>query len=134
MPLRIFLVGRLTASSWFRLGVWSLFGNDLVLMIGVPIVAGLNLREFAGVVAHEFGHFTQGFGMRLSYVIRSVNGWFARVVYERDAWDVMLAEWLEEAEDWRVMLLVGCARLGVGFSRLLLMLLMFFGHGVSCFF
>lgn len=133
MPQRIDLDCQLNAAAGFRRGAWSLFGNDLVLTIGLPLVAGLNLRQFAGVIAHEFGHFTQGFGMRLSYVIRSVNGWFARVVYERDAWDVLLTQWAEEAEDWRVMLVVNCARLGVWFSRLLLMLLMFIGHGVSCF-
>src|SRR5437899_4380553 len=132
MPLRIFLVGRLTASSWFRLGVWSLFGNDLVLMIGVPIVAGLNLREFAGVVAHEFGHFTQGFGMRLSYVIRSINGWFARVVYQRDQWDVWLEE-MGKTEVWWITLAVVGAQVAVWFSRLLLTALMFAGHAIGCF-
>ena len=132
-PQRIDLNCDLNASAGFRRGMWSLFSNDLVLTIGLPLVAGLNLREFAGVMAHEFGHFTQGFGMRLSYVIRSINGWFARVVYERDAWDVMLTEWAEEAEDWRIMLIVNCARFGVWCSRLSLMLLMFIGHGVSCF-
>jgi Zn-dependent protease with chaperone function len=133
MPKRIDLDCQLNASAGFRRGALSLLGNDLVLTLGLPLVAGLNLRQFAGVIAHEFGHFTQGFGMRLSYVIRSVNGWFARVVYERDAWDMMLIEWAQEAEDWRIMLIVNCARAAVGFSRLLLMLLMFLGHGVSCF-
>src|ERR1043166_4319370 len=133
MPRRIDLDCQLNAAAGFRRGALSLFGNDLVLTIGLPLVAGLNLRQFAGVIAHEFGHFTQGFGLRLSYLIRSVNGWFARVVYERDAWDVMLAEWSEEAEDLRIMLVAGCARAAVGFSRLLLMLLMYLGHGVSCF-
>jgi Zn-dependent protease with chaperone function len=110
-----------------------LLGNDLVLRIGLPLVAGLSLREFAGVMAHEFGHFTQGFGMRFSYVIARINFWFIRVIYQRDAWDLWLDEWTEEAEDWRVMLVVNCARLGVWFSRLLLKLLMYFGHGVCCF-
>jgi Zn-dependent protease with chaperone function len=133
MPRRIDLDCQLNASAGFRRGLWSLFGNDLVLTIGVPMVAGLNLREFAGVVAHEFGHFTQGFGMRLSYIVRSINAWFARVVYERDAWDVTLEEWGMETEDWRVMLVVNFARLGIWFSRMILMMLMFVGHGVSCF-
>ncbi len=133
MPKRIDLDCALNAAASFRRGLLSLFGHDLVLTIGLPLVAGLNLRGFAGVLAHEFGHFTQGFGMRLSYVIRNVNGWFARVVYERDAWDLWLEEAGTETEDWRVMLVVNCARLAVGFSRLLLMLLMFLGHGVSCF-
>ena len=133
MPKRIDLDCELNASASFRRGGASLFGNDLVLTIGLPLVSGLTMQELAGVVAHEFGHFTQGFGMRLSYVIRNVNGWFARVVYERDAWDVWLAEWVSEAEDWRIMIVGGLAQLAVGFSRLLLKLLMYFGHGVSCF-
>ena len=49
----------------------------LVLTIGLPLAAGLNLKEFAGVMAHEFGHFSQSAGMRLSYLIRSINHWFA---------------------------------------------------------
>ena len=133
MPKRIDLDCQLNAAAGFRRGLWSLFGHDLVLTIGVPLVAGLNLREFAGVVAHEFGHFTQGFGMRLSYIIRSINGWFFRVVYERDSWDMALEEWGTDTEDWRVMLVVNFARLGVWFSRLLLKLLMFTGHAISCF-
>jgi len=133
MPKRIDLDCDLNASASFRRGAASLFSNDLVLTIGLPLVGGLNLREFAGVVAHEFGHFTQGFGMRLSYIIRNINGWFARVVYERDAWDVWLAAWVEEAEEWWVMLIGALVQLAVGFSRLLLKLLMYFGHGVSCF-
>lgn len=133
MPKRIDLTCDLNASAGFRRGFGSLFSNDLVLTIGLPLVAGLNLREFAGVVAHEFGHFTQGFGMRLSYVIRSINGWFARVVYERDAWDVALAEAMEESEDGRVMLMIGCVQFCVGCGRVFLAGLMFLGHGVSCF-
>ncbi len=133
MPKRIDLDCQLNAAAGFRRGALSLFGHDLVLMIGVPLVAGLSLREFAGVIAHEFGHFTQGFGMRLSYVIRRINGWFARVVYERDSWDLALEQWGMESEDVGVLLLANCARLGVGFSRLLLKLLMFIGHGVGCF-
>ena len=133
MPKRIDLDCQLNAAAGFRRGLWSLFGHDLVLTIGVPLVAGLNLREFAGVVAHEFGHFTQGFGMRSSYLIRSVNGWFFRVVYERDAWDMALEQWAADAEDWRIMLVVNFARFGVWCSRLLLKLLMFTGHVISCF-
>ena len=133
MPSRIDLDCELNASAHFRRGAASFFSNDLVLTIGLPLIGNMNLREFAGVVAHEFGHFTQGFGMRLSYVIRSVNGWFARVVFERDAWDVWLASLSEDGGDARIMLLALGARIAVGFSRMLLLLLMFVGHGVSCF-
>jgi len=133
MPKRIDLDCQLNAAAGFRRGFASMFGNDLVLVIGIPLVASFNLREFAGVIAHEFGHFTQGFAMRLSYVVRGINGWFARVVYERDSWDMLLEHWAQDAEDWRIMIVVNLARLGVWFSRLFLLLLMMIGHGVSCF-
>jgi Zn-dependent protease with chaperone function len=133
MPKRIDLDCQINAAASFRRGTASLLSNDLVLTIGVPLVGALSLREFAGVVAHEFGHFTHGFGMRLSYVVRNINGWFARVVYQRDAWDLALAEWADEIEDGWAMLVVFMVQLGVGISRALLKLLMFLGHGVSCF-
>jgi Zn-dependent protease with chaperone function len=133
MPRRIDLICDLNASASFRRGAASLLSNDLVLTIGLPLVAGLSLQQFAGVIAHEFGHFAQGFGMRLSYIIRHINFWFLRVVYERDAWDVWLEEWGMEAQDAGVLIIVNLARLGVGTSRLLLKVLMLLAHAISCF-
>lgn len=132
LPGRIDLDCELNASASFRRGFRSMLGNDLVLTIGVPLAGNLRTHELAGVVAHEFGHFAQGAGMRLSYVIRSVNAWFWRVVYERDAWDLWLVELANEAQDGRVALLLGCARFAIWGTRQMLKLLMFIGHGVSC--
>ena len=107
-----------------------MFGSDLVLTIGLPLAAGLTVREFGGVLAHEFGHFTQGLGMRLSYVIRSIVHWFIRVVYQRDEWD----EWLDAAIgelDIRVgwVLLVG--KLFVAIGRGILWILFHIGLAIS---
>jgi Zn-dependent protease with chaperone function len=107
--------------------------NDMVLTIGLPLVANLTAREFAGVVAHEFGHFTQGISMRLSYVIGSVNIWFARVVYQRDAWDESLEEWSQEADNGYAAAVVWSTQLGVWFFRLILRVLMFAGFLISGF-
>ena len=63
--------------------------------------------------------------------MRSISGWFARVVYERDAWD----QWLEEtAGEWdlRVGWILHLARLGVWLSHRILWGLMMVGHTVSC--
>ena len=75
-PRRVLVDLQVNASASFRRGFLSLFGQDLTLTIGLPLVAGLNVRQFGGVLAHEFGHFAQGAGMRLTFVIRSVNAWF----------------------------------------------------------
>lgn len=122
-PSRIDVDCNVNASASFRRGLLSMFGNDLVLTIGLPLAGGLTLREFGGVLAHEFGHFTQGLGMRLSYVIRSIVHWFVRVVYQRDQWDEYLDAAIEEL-DIRVgwVLLVGklCVLIGRGILWLLL--------------
>jgi len=132
-PKRIDLDCELNASASFRRGWLSMFGNDLVLTIGLPLVANLSAAQFAGVVAHEFGHFTQSIGMRLSYIIRSVNFWFMRVIYERDAWDEALERWAQEIEDGRVAIVVWTAQFGVFFARLILRILMYIGLVVGGF-
>ena len=131
MPARIDLDCSMNASAGFRKGFGSFMGNDLVLSIGLPLVGALNTRELAGVIAHEFGHFRQGFAMRISYIIRSINGWFSRVIYERDEWDLWLAKNAEESEGWYIGLPLYFAQVGVWISRLVLKTLMFTGHLVS---
>ncbi|HTI73051.1 MAG TPA: M48 family metallopeptidase [Candidatus Limnocylindria bacterium] len=132
LPSRVDVSCDVNASAGFREGLASVLGNDLVLHLGLPLVAGLNAREFAGLVAHELGHFAQGGGMRASFLVRSVNFWFLRVVYGRDNWDA----WLNAASregDWRFQLIALLARGGVWCSRQILRSLMFTGHAISCY-
>ena len=107
-------------------------GKQLVLTVGLPLVAGLSLRELAGVLAHEFGHFGQGAGMSLSGRIRQMNFWFARLVYERDSFDQALAE--ARAEESVAALFAGLGTLGVWIGRGVLWVLMQVGHAISCIF
>ncbi|MEP6670409.1 MAG: M48 family metalloprotease [Chthoniobacter sp.] len=129
-PRRIELDCNLNASASFRRGLLSFLGHDLILTLGLPLIAGLSERELAGVIAHEFGHFRQGAGMRFSYLIRCINHWFARVVYERDAWDAEIASFGSGDSFW-IGLMGGCVRAGVGLSRGILWLLMMTGHALS---
>jgi Zn-dependent protease with chaperone function len=130
-PRRIAVDWEVNASASFGDGLAVLFGHDLVLTIGLPLVAGLTVQQLAGVLAHELGHFAQGGGMRLSFVIRSINTWFARVVYERDAWDEHLVEWCEDSG--RLALIFYLARVCVFLTRGLLWVFMICSHGISCF-
>ncbi len=120
------------ASASFRRGWRSVPTRDLALTIGLPLAAGLDARQLAGVLAHEFGHFAQGAGMSATFVIRSVNAWFARVVFERDEWDAKL-EAASERGDFRVMIVVWIARSAVWLARKILHGLMLAGHAISCF-
>ena len=90
-PKRIFISCELNAGAAFHRGFFSFFNKDMDLLIGLPLIVGLDTRQLTGVLAHEFGHFSQGFGMRAGYVIQRVNYWFAKVVYQRDVFDYWLS-------------------------------------------
>ncbi len=132
-PKRIDVDCQVNASASFRRGWLSLLSQDLVLTLGLPLVDGLSLQQLTGVLAHEFGHFAQGAGMRLTYVIRSVNHWFMRVVYERDSWDEHLAEAARSGGHLFISLMVWGAQAMVWVTRRILWLLMNIGHAISCF-
>jgi Zn-dependent protease with chaperone function len=123
---------QVNASASFMPVRFGVFQRGLVLTIGLPLVAGLSVRQFAGVLAHEFGHFAQGSGMRVTALVRQINYWFARVVFERDHWDAKLDDWSRH-KDWRALIVVNLARGAIGVSRLVLKALMKAGHAVSSF-
>lgn len=129
-PSRIFVDCEVNASAALDSGPLSP-RKRLDLTIGLPLVAGLSLPQFAGVLAHEFGHFAQGAGMRLGNLIRSINLWFARVVYERDSWDETLDAW---AHEWGYLAVAAwLTKLMVWLTRRLLWVLMHIGAIVSSF-
>jgi hypothetical protein len=130
-PGRIDVDCRVNASAHLARWILPTFMNKLVLTIGLPLVATMTVGQFAGLLAHEFGHFAQGAGMRLSYIIHSINAWFYRVVYERDAWDETLVAYADD-EHWWFALVFQFARLMVWLSRRILWLLMMLAHILSC--
>jgi Zn-dependent protease with chaperone function len=131
MPVRVDVDCTVNASARFRLGLLSLLGDDLVLTIGLPLVADLTAKQLAGVLAHELGHFAQGAAMRTTYIIRAVNGWFGRVVFERDTWDDLLAEYSRRL-GVRAGIVLWVARGAIWLSRRLLRGLMYAGHAIAC--
>ncbi len=131
-PREIWVDAEVNASAGFRRGFLSFLGRDLVLTLGLPLMAGLSLKQLVNVLAHEFGHFSQGTAMRLTYVIGSINGWFARVVYERDKWDEWLIASAEGGGFVGIRLVAYTARLFVWLTRKMLWVLMHAGHAISC--
>lgn len=129
-PSRVDVDCRPNASASFRRGVLSMVGTDLVLTIGLPLADALTVRQLAGVLAHEYGHFAQGSGMRLTYIVERVSEWFARVAFERSALDDQLRERAEAAGGWTSLVLI-MSLAGVALSRNLLGALMRVGQRLS---
>lgn len=133
VPSRIDLNLNVNASASFGSGLTSLVKSDLILTIGMPLVAGMPLQQFAGVLAHELGHFSQGAAMRLTWIIHSINLWFSRVVFQRDEFDDWLVEASEEI-DIRIGWVLYLARLVVFLSRGVLWVFMILSYILSSWF
>lgn len=131
VPRRVELTCEPNASASFRRGLLSFFGRDLTLTLGTPLIASLEADQLAGVIAHELGHFTQGFAMRCTYLIGIVGGWFERVVESRDSWDDAI-DGMIQSETWIGIGLGLTSRFAVVVSRLILRIFMTIGHALTC--
>ncbi len=131
-PVRVDVDCRLNASAALRKGFWTLRGGDLVLTIGLPLVASLSLREFAGVLAHEFGHFHQRAGMRASTVVRGVHAWLSRVARGADPQARSAEAWLTCDGTRRTHAIVLPIRSGLWLARGVLQLFLHAGEAIRC--
>lgn len=131
VPEEIRLDCEANASASLMNGPLSIFSKNLTLTVGLPLAAGLNVREFTGVLAHEFGHFSQGYGMRASGLIRSTNYWFFKAAYSRDRWDYYLMK-LSHSLPSRIGVFVYAARLLIWLSRCFIAFVAIISHGMSC--
>jgi len=133
VPREIHVDCQVNASAGFRRGLLSMFGDDMVLTLGLPLVQGLSLQQLAGVMAHELGHFGQRAGMRVSFLIRTINFWFARLVYGRDRLDAVLERAAAESRLAWVRGYFKIALFCVSVTRRVLWALMMLGHMLSSF-
>ncbi len=132
VPAFIEITGEPNAAAGYHGGFGGVVRGELQLLVGLPLVRGFNASQLAGVLAHELGHFSQRGAMVLTWVIASVNNWFARVVYERDGLDDQLDEWTRDGGCYGG-LIAGVAKISVGLGRFVLKGLMHAARAVSAF-
>ena len=94
-PSEVVVNCEVNAAAGFA-GLFGIFTGRSRLTLGLPLIAGMNSQQLAGVIAHEFGHISQRVAMRFSLLIRLISVWLARVAYERDSWDYWLLRGIEE--------------------------------------
>lgn len=120
-PTRIRLSHEVNAWVQFDQGLRGFLLGRKSLTVGLPLVAGMSARHFVGVLAHEFGHFAQGGGMRSAYVINKVNRWLYSRAYEHDEWDERLERWGEDEDaNEYLRLAAGITAVCLGLTRRLL--------------
>ncbi len=130
VPTEIVLNCDVNASASFRKGIIGIIKNELHLTVGIPLIYTLNIRQLSGVLAHELGHFSQGAGMRLSYIVRSINYWFFKTVAEGDRLRASLADKTSKV-DIRIALILVISRFFITISQMIIHKLMQAGHLVS---
>lgn len=98
VPQLIEIIPEVNAAAGPTGGLVSLSRGHLRLMIGMSLVAGSNVQQLMGVIAHEFGHFAQRSGMFAYQFINGVNRWLAECAYGQDVWRERLNRWTEATE------------------------------------
>src|SRR5437660_12228244 len=59
LPGEVYLIGQVNAFVADRGGILG-FGSRRIMAVGLPLLSVLNISEFRGLVAHEFGHYQSG--------------------------------------------------------------------------
>jgi len=119
------------AGAAFRRGLGGFARRQMMLRIGLPLAAAMPVRQFAGVLAHEFGHFTQQQAMIWSYLIRQSNNFFARIVFQRDRLDERLARLRRNRRDAKFLVYLLAAAL-IEPARGVLWLMLTIGQLLTC--
>ena len=104
-PAKIAVDWNVNCCCVFAGGASAIFRPELQLVIGLPVVAGLPLDQFAGVLAHELHHAAQITASKSSRFLSSIHAWFSRVALEQDAFDERILAWLETANGMKRFLL-----------------------------
>lgn len=134
VPAEICINNEVNASASATKGLISLARGKLKLTVGLPLIAGMSFRQFAGILAHEFGHFAQPSAMTTYYLINNINYWFASRAYEQDSWDERLEKWTDKA-DWHIVgtaSILG-AKFGIYITRKLFAALYLFNYKTTQF-
>jgi Zn-dependent protease with chaperone function/HEAT repeat protein len=85
-PERVLVDVHANASASFAGGM-SPTSGPLTLTLGLPLIGGMSVRQLAGVIAHELGHFAQGSMIKQNIVIGFVSGWLTAVALGEDRFD-----------------------------------------------
>lgn len=130
-PARIDVIASSNASAHIDNGLLGLVSRRLVLTIGLPLAASMDLKQFTGVLAHELGHFTQGISMRLGYAVHIINHWFARMAWGRSGVDDFIDRIFDGETHWTLALIGGFSKLVLFFARTVMKLMAIISQALS---
>lgn len=91
-PKRIFISSQLNASVFYNSSFWSMFlPVRKNLHIGLGLVNASTEQELKGILAHEFGHFSQR-SMKVGSYVYNVNRIIYNLLYENNSFDAFMGK------------------------------------------
>lgn len=99
-PEYIELMPEMNAAAASVKGMRGLLQGRLKLIIGLSLVSGSSVQEMVGVLAHEFGHFSQRKSM-LAYIwTNRVTRWLSECAHGQDFWHQKLQQWIDTYDEY----------------------------------
>ena len=92
-PKRVYLSADVNAAVFYDSSFWSMFlPIKKNLQIGLGLVNTVTTEEFKGILAHEFGHFSQS-SMKVGSYVYNVNQIIYNMLYDNEGFDNMIQRW-----------------------------------------
>ncbi|GAB3014549.1 hypothetical protein GCM10027051_17500 [Niabella terrae] len=92
-PHKLFLSADVNAAVFFNSGFWSMFMPDKKnLIIGMGLINTSTVTELRAILAHEFGHFSQG-SMRVGSYVHHMNRIIHDMLFENEGYNRLVTQW-----------------------------------------
>jgi len=92
-PKKVYLSTELNAAVFYDSSFWSLFFPvSKNLIIGLPLINTSTVDELRGVLAHEFGHFSQK-SMKVGSYVYQVNRMLHNLLFDNEKFGNALSTW-----------------------------------------
>lgn len=92
-PKRIYISSEVNASVFYDSNFWSMFlPVKKNLHIGLGLMNSVTTDEFKGIIAHEFGHFSQR-SMKVGSYVYNVNQVIHNMLYDNESYGAIISKW-----------------------------------------
>ncbi|MDX2069768.1 MAG: M48 family metalloprotease [Haliscomenobacter sp.] len=92
-PKKVYLSSNVNAGVFYNSSFWSMFFPVRKnLEIGLGLVNGVSKAELKAILAHEFGHFSQG-SMKVGSYVYQVNQVLYNLLFENKTFNLWLQRW-----------------------------------------
>lgn len=106
-PKHVYLTPDVNAAVFYNSGFWSMFlPVRKNLMIGIGLMNTTTVDEFKGILAHEFGHFSQR-SMKVGSYVHNVNRIIHNMLFENNGYSNAISRWASISGFFAIFVAIG---------------------------